>query len=223
MHDVHCTGNAHASRKVQTVVIHISDHHVLGPHVLCQRRTHDSDGSRTCHKHILAYQVERECGVRGIAKRVENRGNVIADLRRQRERVACWDAEVLCKCALAVDTDPDCAPAQVPDASTAVPAVTAHHVAFAAHAVSDLKAAHALAHLYDGACKLVTNCHAVRYGLLGPLVPMVDVHVGAADGSTVNLDQHIVEARFGDGLPVHPYAGLRPQLGKGLHCGPCVD
>ena len=63
----------------------------------------------------------------------------------------------------------------------------------------------------DLAHKLVTHHHRHGNRLLGPGVPVVDVHVGAADAGAADLDQHVVDAdlRFGDVLQPQPGAFSR--------------
>ncbi len=50
----------------------------------------------------------------------------------------------------------------------------------------------------------------------GPLVPVVDVDVGAADGRLADLDEDVVGADLGDRHLLHPDAGLAPGLDEGL-------
>mmetsp|Transcript_12366 Transcript_12366/g.33933 ORF Transcript_12366/g.33933 Transcript_12366/m.33933 type:complete len:344 (+) Transcript_12366:432-1463(+) len=221
--DVHGTGDAHLSSEVQAVVVDVRDHHVLGAHVLCQGCPHDTNGARACDQNVLTHEAEGQGRVRGVAERVQESGDLVRDLVRQGKRVVGRDAEVLCEGPLAVHAHPDSAPAQVPDAGAAVPAVAADQVALTAHPVAHLETTHALAEFDDRASKFVADGHAMRNRLLGPLVPVVDVHVSATDSSAVHLYQHVVVARPGHGLPVHPDAGLGLQLRQRLHRGPCVD
>jgi hypothetical protein len=54
-------------------------------------------------------------------------------------------------------------------------------------------------------------------GRLGPLVPLVDVDVGAADAGLVDLHQHVLRADLRHRRVDHPDAGLGLGLGEGLH------
>jgi hypothetical protein len=56
-----------------------------------------------------------------------------------------------------------------------------------------------LADLDDFADELVADHHRDGNRLLRPLIPLVDVQIGAADGGALDLDQHVVGARFGLG------------------------
>ena len=51
-----------------------------------------------------------------------------------------------------------------------------------------------LADFLDHADVLVADRHRHRHVFLGPLVPVVDVQVGAADGDLADLDQHVFRA-----------------------------
>ncbi|MNN71143.1 hypothetical protein D3C81_1870500 [compost metagenome] len=85
-------------------------------------------------------------------------------------------------------------------------------------ALADLEAAiHVLADGDDLAGELVAGDHRHGHVLLGPLVPVPNVDVGAADGGAVHLDQHVLIARDGDG-GVDQFQPLgRFGLGQGLH------
>ena len=106
-----------------------------------------------------------------------------------------------------VDTDTNSVAAQMAAAGTAVAAVAARDVPFARHAVADRQAANLGAHLNDAAAIFVADGHRDRDGLLGPGVPLVNVHVGAADRGLGDLDQHIVRADLGLRYIVQPDAG----------------
>ena len=142
---------------------------------------HDADGAGAGDQHVLAHHVEGERGVRGVAERIEDAGDVVGDRVRQLERVAGGDRQVLGETALAVHAHAHGVAAQVAPAGAAVAAVAAGDVAFARDAVADREAAHFAAHVDDAAEVLVADGHGHRDGLLRPGVPVVDVHVGAAD------------------------------------------
>ena len=87
--------------------------------------------------------------------------------------------------------------AQVAPAGAAIAAIAAGEVAFARHAIAEREAAHFAAHVDDAAEVLVAHGHGHRDGLLRPGIPVVDVHVGAADRGLGDLDEHIVGADLG--------------------------
>ena len=65
--------------------------------------------------------------------------------------------------------------------------------------------------------ELVTDGHRHGNGGLGPLVPFVDVDVGAADPRTQHLDQHVADPDFGKGQFLEPQAGLALALHQRFH------
>src|SRR5207244_11800122 len=50
-----------------------------------------------------------------------------------------------------------------------------------------------------------------------PVVPFVDVQVGAADAGTIHLDQDIVDADFRPGHVLQPETGFRSTFDQGFH------
>jgi hypothetical protein len=48
-----------------------------------------------CDQHVLADEIERERGVRGVAERIEQRRHVIADRRGQLERIEGRNHQIL--------------------------------------------------------------------------------------------------------------------------------
>ena len=59
--------------------------------------------------------------------------------------------------------------------------------------------------------------HRHGHGLLRPCIPVVDVHVGAADGRAVYLDEYIVVADRGLRYVLQPDAGFRACLDQCFH------
>src|SRR5690606_5904546 len=91
-------------------------------------------------------------------------------------------------------------------------------VALGRDALADLEAAiHVLADGDDLAGEFVAGDHRHGHVLLGPLVPVPDVDVGAADGGAVHLDQHVLIARDGNGGVNQLEADVRAGLGESLH------
>src|SRR5688500_3742529 len=82
-------------------------------------------------------------------------------------------------------------------AGAAVAAIAARDVAFAGNAIADLEAGNLAADLDDLAAVFVPDCHRHRDRLLRPGVPVVDVHVRAADGAALHTDQNVVRTGGG--------------------------
>ena len=94
------------------------------PIVLGNRHGHDADGAGAGDQHVLAHHVEGEGGVRGIAERIEDAGDVVGDGVGQLEGVARGDGQVLGEATLAVDAHAHGVAAQVTAAGAAVAAVS---------------------------------------------------------------------------------------------------
>ena len=99
----------------------------------------------------------------------------------------------------------------------AVAADAAHDVAFAVDEVAGLAAVNVGADRLDNADKLVADDHGRLDCFFGPSVPVVDVDVGAADGSFLHLDQDVVDSRRGHGNlhEIEPRSGA--EFGDGAH------
>ena len=97
------------------------------------------------------------------------------------------------------------------------PALHADHVAFARHALPNLKASDVGAEFGDLARIFVADRHRRRDRLLRPLVPIEDMDVGAADAGLVHLHQHVVGADLRNRLLREPQARLRLLLDEGAH------
>ena len=127
------------------------------------------------------------------------------------------DAEVLRERAGPVDADALRVLAEVPAAREAVAADAADDVALAVDQVALLEALDGGAHLLDHPDELVADDHRRLDGLLGPVVPVVDVDVGAADRGLLDPDQDVVRARHRHGDLGQLEARAGPHLGKGFH------
>src|SRR5271165_3946496 len=103
---------------------------------------------------------------------------------------------------------------------SAVAAMPAGDVPFAGDAIAGFDSAHFAAHLDDFARVLVTHGHGYGHGFLRPRVPVVDVHVGAANGGAVHLDQHVVVADRRLGHILHPDSRFRPSFDQRFHSLP---
>ena len=79
-------------------------------------------------------------------------------------------------------------------AREAVAATAAHNVALARDNIAHLKTRDVGAQLDDLAGVLVARRHRGLNRFLRPIVPVVNVHIGATDGGFMNLDQYIVTA-----------------------------
>src|SRR5688572_11921462 len=96
----------------------------------------------------------------------------------------------------------------MPPARAAIAAEAAGQVAFAGDTVAHREAPHFAAHVDDAAVVLVAHGHGHGNGLLRPCIPVIDVHVGAADRGLRDLDEHVVGTDLRHLDVLHPDAGL---------------
>ena len=217
--DVHGAGDAHAAREVEAIIVDVGDHDVARANVFGNGGSHHADGSGAGDQDVLANQIEAQGGVHGVPEGIEDRGDVVGNVVREFEGVEGGQHEVLGEGAGAVHADAQGVAAQVAAPGAAVAAVPARDVALAADAVPDLEAAHLAAECGDRAHVLVPDDHGHGDGVLRPGVPLVDVHVGAADAALADPDEQVVRAGRGDRRLGHPDALLGVLFAQGAHGG----
>ena len=87
--------------------------------------SHNADRPRTGNEHIFTYQVEGQCGVYSIAKRIKYGSQLIANLIGDLKRVVSGYHQILCKCAGPIYTNAKGVSAQMATPGPAVTAVSA--------------------------------------------------------------------------------------------------
>ncbi len=87
----------------------------------------------------------------------------------------------------------------MPPSGEAIPTMPAGDVTLADDEIAAGEPFYVIAHAIDNADKLMADDHRHRNRFLRPRVPVVDVHVRAADGCFQHADQHIVAADFWNG------------------------
>ncbi len=196
--------------------IDVGDHDLARADALRHQRAHDADRSAAGHQHVLADQIEGQGRVDGVAQRVEDRGNLVRNVVGDRHDIVLRKGQIFAESAGPVDADAQRVAAQMPPARPAVAAMAADDVAFARDALADLVFRHRRAEIGHRSDEFMAGHHRHRNGLLRPLVPVVDMHVGAADRRLLDLDQHIVRADLRHRHLFHPDA----RFGLGLHQRP---
>ena len=152
-----------------------------------------------------------------LPKRIEDGGDFIVDGGRQLEYIARRNGQIFGECARPVHAHARGIAAQVPPPGAAIAAMSAGDVAFSGHAIAGVEAAHFPAQFDDFAGILMADGHGHGHGLLRPGVPVVDMHVGAADGGAMHLDEYIVVADRGFRNVLQPDAGFRACLDQCFH------
>ncbi|MNX93993.1 hypothetical protein D3C86_1262080 [compost metagenome] len=205
-------------RKFQAEVVDIGQNHGAGARVARDRSGHHADGTGASDQHVLAQQVELLRRVHGVAERVQDRADLIGDVVGQLDDVEGRGHHELGEGALTVHADAARVGVQVEVTGAGGFRVQVDDVTLGRDALADLQAAiHVLADGDDLAGELVAGDHGHRDVLLGPLVPVPDVDVGAADGGAVDADQHVLVARHRDRGVDQLKADVGLGLGQGLH------
>ncbi|MCY1356045.1 hypothetical protein D9M69_424840 [compost metagenome] len=197
--------------------VDVGDHHLARTRALGNQCPHDADRPGAGDEHVLADEIEGKGGVHGIAERVEDRRDLVGHVVRDRHDVIFRQADELAEGTRAVDADAERVAAQMPAAGAAVAAFAADDMALARHPLADMVLGDGRADLGDLAHELMADDHRHRDGLLRPLVPVPDVHVGAADRRFLHLDQHVVRADLRHRHPLHPEAFFRLRFHQRLH------
>ena len=179
----HVDGHRHAQLfgQFQAVRVEFRDHRESRPGVPRHGGGHDADGTRAGDQHVLAQHREAERGVHRVAEGVEDGGHVEIDSFVMTPDIGHRQRNVLGESPRAVDADPHAVGAQVAPPGETIAAAAADHVAFPADHVPGKEIGDIGAHRFNPADEFVADRHGHGDGLLRPLVPLVDVDVGAAD------------------------------------------
>ena len=145
----------------------------------------------------------------GVAQGVKNSVELLRHIGVAGPHIGGRDHQILGKGPAAVDPHALGLLAVLLVALQAVAALAAGNVPLAGHQIAGMEALHAGPHLHHFAHILMARGQAHRDGMLGPVVPLVDVHIRTADGGFPDLNFHVVGPQLGDGDPFHPQALLR--------------
>jgi hypothetical protein len=132
--------------------------------------------------------------VRGIPQRIVDRVDLERHFGIAMPDVELGNGDQLRKGAVAVHAHAQRVGAEVAASGQAVPAMAADDVSFGTDEITDLVTMHVAAHRDDASDEFVACDGAGLDGLLGPRVPIVDMHVGAADARLQDPDQNVIDA-----------------------------
>lgn len=107
--------------------------------------------------------------------------------------------------------------AQMPPTSEAVATASTDHMSFAADNFTGMKVDNIRADLDDFAHELMTDNHWHGNSFLCPLVPIVDMDIGAANSGPIDTNQHVIDADCRFGHLVEPKPRFRLLLNKCFH------
>ena len=140
-----------------------------------------------------------------IAKRVHNRRKVIGDSRIEVYYVRLGDSYIFGKSTVFTeDSHRQAVLAHMPHTAAAVAAVSADDMSLGCYALTHLGVAYAWTYLHHLAHELMPHRVGWHAVFLRPVVPLVHVQVGSADGCFLHLDEYIVYAHFGHRHVFHP-------------------
>ena len=117
----------------------------------------------------------------GIAKRVKNSGYIVRYFVRQFKGIKGWDDQVLSKGTGTIHAYALSITTQMAPTGSTIAAVAARYMAFATNSVTNLKAIHFLTHVDHFADIFMTRNQAQWYILLRPVIPVINVNIGATN------------------------------------------
>ena len=179
--------------------------------------SHDADRSGSGDQDILAENRKRKGRVNGVAEGIENRGDVEINRIGVMPDVRHRQGQIFGERAGPIDADALGVGAEVAAAGQAIAAPSADDVAFSADDLTGIKIRDIGSDLDDLAHELVTHHHRDGDRFAGPIVPFIDVNVGAADAGPVDLDQDVIDADLRLGNFFEPKTFFRFTFDKCLH------
>ena len=85
----------------------------------------------------------------------------------------------------------------MPSSCQAIAAPATDDVSFPAHNIAGIKVIYVRSNFNNFANKFMPDGHGNGHGSLRPIVPLVNMNVGAADACVVDANQHIIDADLG--------------------------
>ncbi len=204
---------AHAGSELEAVGDDIRGEHSPGTERACEGNREQADGPAAQDADGLAGEVgvlDREDGVAERLLEGGDLGGQLVAVVLPEHRLGYGD--VLCEAAVAVDAEDPRAFAHVGAAGAAVEAAAAGDVALGGDEVALLGVANGAARLDDGARELVAERDRRRDAVPRPVVPAIDVQVGAADARGLDPDEHLVLGGTGTGTSTSSRPGAGPSL-----------
>ena len=125
--------------------------------------------------------------------------------------------DILRKGAIAINTDAKRIHAEVATAGATIAAYAAGNVTFRRHPIANRKSFDFAATLDNLAEKLVTNCGGNFDRVARPVVPLINMDVGAANSSAFDANQNVVMPNRRSGYVLHPDAAFGFGLDQRFH------
>ena len=105
----------------------------------------------------------------------------------------------------------------MPPARQTIPAMSTDDVSLTHHHLTASKSEDVVADCIDDADELMTNHHWHRDCFLRPVIPIIDVNVGAADRRLQHADENVITASFRNGNLLKPEARFGFRFYDCLH------
>ncbi|OPZ56198.1 MAG: hypothetical protein BWY91_00534 [bacterium ADurb.BinA028] len=223
-------GRGHIDREIRTggfgkpqpIVGDVRDDDVLGSRVPGDGCGDDPDRPGPGDEDVLAHKRPLQRRMGRVAERVEDRSQVGVDGVRLDPDIRRGQDDEVGERSVPVDADADGVDAHVAAAGPAVAAVAADDVPLARHPRADgdgRPRRHVLPDLDDLAVELVPDDHRCLDRRGGPVVPLLQVQVGAAEAGAQHAHLDIERAAGRLGSVDQFQAGSGVHLGQGAHLG----
>ncbi len=192
------------------------------PRVPNHRNRHQADRPRAGDEYIFAQHRERKRRVHSVAEGIEDGRHLAVDAMVVPPDIGHGQRDQFGKGPCAVHPHTLRRSAEMPPSGQAVAAAPADHMPLATDDIAGEKVVDIRPDCDDLAHKLMPHRHGHWNRLLRPLIPLVDVNIGAADPRFLHAHQYIVDAHLRLWNLFQPQAPLRLALDQRLHCEPPI-
>ena len=168
------------------------------------------DRARAGDEHVFTHHRKRKRRMHRVAEGIEDGRDLMVDAGVMPPDVGHWQRDEFGECAGTVHANALRISAQMPSSGKAVAAAAADHMPFAADDIAGEKVVDVRTDGNNLADKLMTDGHGHGDRLLRPLVPLVDMNIGAADSRLMHAHQHVVDADDGLRNIFEPQSPLAP-------------
>ena len=213
---MHGVVRAHLLREREARVVHVRCDDARRARRLADADGEDADRSAAGDEHRRAGNLRRERGVKRVAHRIVNAADVVRHVVVEMPDVRRRHRDVLGEASVAIDADDLRVRADVRVAGAAEQAASVDDVSFGRHAIAFFHVGDELADLHDFAGELVADDERRLHASLRPRVPVVDVHVGAADAGAPHANQNFIVSNGRLGNVLQTESRRRPLLSPAL-------
>ena len=184
------------SASLQAIGIYIGDHHMARAGKLRNHSGHDADRARARDQNILTQHRKRERRVNRISKGIEDRGDFVRDRLRVLPDIHHRQDNIFRERARPVHADALRVRAQVAPPGQTIAAAPADDVPFPADQIPGMKVGHVRADFDNLSAEFVPDYERHMDRGSRPVVPIVDVQVGAADSRAQHANFDVIDSGF---------------------------